>query len=25
MAVARHPRPPELVGVSLEEIMDRYV
>ncbi len=24
MATARHPRPPELVGVSLEEIMNRY-
>ena len=25
MGVARHNRPPELVGVSLEEIMQRYV
>ena len=25
MAVARHPRAPELVGVSLEDIMQRYV
>jgi mannose-6-phosphate isomerase-like protein (cupin superfamily) len=25
MTVARHPRPPELVGVPLEEIMQRYV
>ncbi len=25
MAVARHPRPPELVGVPLEEIMAKYV
>ena len=25
MSVARHPRPPELVGASLEQIMDRYV
>ena len=25
MNVARHPRPPELVGVPLEEIMKRYV
>ncbi len=25
MSVARHPRPPELEGVSLDEIMERYV
>ena len=25
MSVARHPRPPELEGMSLDEIMDRYV
>ena len=25
MSVARHPRPPELEGASLDEIMDRYV
>ena len=25
MSVARHPRPPELVDTSLEEIMDTYV
>jgi oxalate decarboxylase/phosphoglucose isomerase-like protein (cupin superfamily) len=25
MAVARHPRPPELVGVPIEEIMQKYV
>src|SRR2546423_10900963 len=25
MSVARHPRPPELVGVPIEDIMQRYV
>ena len=25
MGVARHPLPPELVGVPIETIMDRYV
>src|SRR5260221_1954297 len=25
MALARHPRPPELVGMPLEEIMAKYV
>ena len=25
MAVARHPRPPELVNASIEDIMDQYV
>ncbi|MBT5459085.1 MAG: cupin domain-containing protein, partial [Rhodospirillaceae bacterium] len=25
MSVARHPRPPELEGVSLEEILDTHV
>ena len=25
MSVARHPRPPELVGVPIEEIMQKYV
>src|SRR5690242_6498592 len=25
MSVARHPRPPELVGVPVEEIMSKYV
>jgi oxalate decarboxylase/phosphoglucose isomerase-like protein (cupin superfamily) len=25
MSVARHPRPPELIGVPVEEIMKRYV
>jgi hypothetical protein len=25
MAVARHPRPPELVGVPIEEIMQKYL
>ena len=25
MSVARHPRPPELEGVSLEDILERYV
>ena len=25
MSVARHPRPPELVDATLEEIMDTYV
>ena len=25
MSVARHPRPPELEGATLEEIMDTYV
>ena len=25
MSVARHPRPPELVDVPIEDIMQRYV
>ena len=25
MSVARHPRPPELVGVPIEDIMQKYV
>ena len=25
MSVARHPRPPELEGVPIEKIMERYV
>ena len=25
MRVARHPRPPELVDVSIEEILEKYV